>query len=157
MQVRFYTFDGTNFTKTNKPFATRYGPGTIDSGQYYAIWPDGVALPVFPQYPNFYKAGSWGTPNPGDLCFLGDQTLAGRYWIVAISQNQIGALVNLPPATLAAEQAAAVYPRLMSSALKSVLALNQLTEGWQGFDGAVKSNLITGDRDKWTKLPMLTA
>ena len=118
-----------------------------------------MPLPVFPQFPGFYMPGSFFTPTPGDFCFLADPTLVGglRVWMVAFTKGQVGQMINPPASTIAAAQAAAAYPRLMASALKDTLSLSQLTEGWQGFESKVKTNLVTGDRRIWTKLPRLTA
>ena len=122
-----YTFDGATFTRTSKPFAPSYASGAIDDGSYYAIWPDGVPLPAFPQFPGFYLPGSYLTPNPGDFCFLAPISGGIRYWRVALAKNEVPA--NVPAETDAAALAATVYSRLMLSSLKNVTALNQLTEG----------------------------
>lgn len=145
-----YTFDGTSFTKTSKAFAERYQAGEIDNGLYYTIYPEGV---VHPPYLPFIPLGN---PQAGDLCYLAYGPGGLRYWITAPLPNVIVPGVY-PPELMAAEKAAVAYPRLMASTLKNGVALNQLSQGWQVFDTAVKSKLITGDRDTWTKLPMLTA
>jgi hypothetical protein len=145
-----YTFDGSKFTKTSQTFAERYTSGQIDNGLYYTIYPEGVVHPPGMFFPVV------GSPQPGDLCYLTSFLGGVRIWLTAPPPNVISP-GQYPPELLAAERAAVVYPRLMVSTLKNVVAFHQLTEGWQVFDSAVKSNLITGDRDTWSKLPMLTA
>lgn len=150
-----YTFNGTTFTKANRSFATKYGPGQIDNGFYYVVWPEGVAPELS------FLLGPRpiiGAPRPGDLCYLWDAPRAPRIWwqlpAPAIQQPP-----DAGPAVLAAHNVASVYPRLMASTLRNITSLNQLTDGWQLFQTAVKSNLIAdnGTKTVWTQLPTLAA
>lgn len=148
-----YTFDGTTFAKTSRTFAPKYGAGEIDSGNYYTIFPSGVTLPSAPA--GAFQPSAFGIPSPGDFCFLGSNRNGVRVWWVALPPNLVPPTPPLSAEAVAAEQAATVYPRMIASTLKNGLALDQLTEGWQGFERVVKTNLVTGDRDMWTKLPIL--
>src|SRR5579863_7214508 len=88
-----YTFDGTKFTKTGTSFAVTYGPGEIDNGFYYAIWPEGVVPPPLPPAPGVFQpmpgATLPGTPRSGDLCYLFGYQNGRRVWW------------QLPPAAIA--------------------------------------------------------
>jgi hypothetical protein len=150
-----YTFDGTSFARTKKKFAPKYSAGEIDNGFYYCIYPDGISPS------QVFAPGVFVTqPKPGDFCYLWDLNVGVRVWVMATAPAELppGVFQTFKiPTSAAAESAAFAYPRLMSAALKNLKALNQLTEGWQMFDNAVKSKLVNGDRDIWTKLPQLTA
>jgi hypothetical protein len=58
---------------------------------------------------------------------------------------------------LNAQSATITYTRMIATTLKSMVALDTLTDGWQLFDDAVKSKLVNGDRDLWPKMPLLNA
>ncbi len=145
-----YTFDGSVFTKTTKPFAPRFATGEIDANFYYVIWPEGVEYPQFPG-PQLLLV-----PVAGDLCFLTPYAAGYRAWMIAPRGVAPGPFPP-PPELTSAINAAMAFPRQMELKLRTTSAFNQLTEGWQLFDGAVKSQLIGGDRDGWKKMPTLTA
>jgi hypothetical protein len=158
-----YTFDGSSFTKTSHAFAPQYGPGQIDNGFYYTIWPDDVT----PQLPGaFYtpagvprtQGQTPGIPQASDLCYLWSAPNVPRIWW-ELPPAFLPQPLGVGPEVLAAQQVAVVYPRMMASTIKNITSLNQLTQGWQVFQKAVKSNLTVDDQTKstWTKLPMLKA
>jgi hypothetical protein len=142
-----YTFDGNSFSKTEKAFAERYPPGGIDGGYYYTIYPDSVAHP--PGAP-FY---SLGNPQPGDFCLLGTPTSTVRLWMTAPLPNTVFGTGS--PEVIAGETAFVTYNRLIKSQMKSVIAFNQVSQGWQVFQDEVQSKLVVGDRDQWTKMRVL--
>lgn len=154
-----YTFNGSSFAKANHPFATQYGPGQINNGYYYAIWPDGVTPvlpPNMPFSPGAPKPVFIGLPQPGDLCYLAAAPSSPRLWWELPAPNiPLGTFVGAEVS--AAQQVAVVYPRLMSQTLRSASSLNQLTQGWEVFQRAVKTNLTVDDNTKatWKQLPAL--
>lgn len=153
-----YTFSGTSFAKANHPFATQYAPGQIDNGYYYVIWPDGVTpshLPGVAGAPAFIPIG---TPQAGDLCYLWAPPNAPRIWW-ELPPAFLPQPMGTGPEVLAAQQVAVVYPRLLNQTLRSASSLNQLTQGWQVFQKAVKANLAVDNTTKatWAQLPALHA
>jgi len=163
-----YTFDGAKFSRTDKTFAVKYAAGEIDQGFYYTIWPAGVTwqMPPFAPPPPGAPQPPRG-PQAGDFCYL----LFGgseRFWVIPPASNlDFGPPPPLPPGVpprpwppadaAAAQRAGAVFPRLLTSALKSTVAFGQLTDGWQLFEKSKDANLTNGDKDLWVKMPMVSS
>lgn len=140
-----YTFDGTTFVKSKRPFSLDYSADQIDSDFYYTIYPNNKSIPP----------GAYCCPAPGDFSYLGPVINGLRFWYTAQKT-----LTNIGPpgkATDNAQTAAAAYPRLLTTSLKSAVALNQLSPGLEVFDGAVQSRLANDCDDIWEKLPTLQA
>jgi len=143
-----YTFDGASFSKTNKIFAQQYQPGNIDNGFYFTIYPDGLTQSTIPGV----------TPEQGDFCYLSNSAY-GRFWFPVIVPTT-GVFAPYPysaPELVAGQRASIAYQHLLSAAFKNLMALDQLSQGWQIFDNAVKTKLVNGDRKTWTELPSLKA
>jgi len=153
-----YTFNGTRFDKSDKPFAPMYQPGQPDDGFYYVIWPDGTKPLDFNGQPG--REGVPGVPVSGILCYLSASPPGAhpdpRCWIEAPNKSVV---VRLFPAGEAAKQAGDAYPILLADALKRVTAFNQITQGWQQFQTAVNTHLLASDQLKasWHDIPMLSA
>jgi hypothetical protein len=162
-----YTFDGAKFSKADRAFAITYPIGTIDNGYYYTIWPDGVTWqgPPLPPQPPGAPPPRIISPQAGDFCYL--IMAPERFWMIAPAAGFILPPPPVqpgmppppfwpPPDFAAAQRASATYPRLLSTALKTTVAFDQLTDGWQIFEKSTDANLAQGDRDLWSKMPRLT-
>jgi hypothetical protein len=164
-----YTFDGTSFIPTKRPFVAIYNPGQIDDGLYYTIWPDGVdwqhpPLPASP--PGMPPPPQTVGPKAGDLVFLSLRASPQRVWNpmppASVSLTPPPAPPGAPPFPpppldfASAVNVAGVYPRLLSSTLKTTLAFEMMSQGWQMFDNATSTYLGTSDKDTWTTMPKLT-
>jgi hypothetical protein len=148
-----YTFDGSKFAATDKPFAYEYGNAAIDNGLYYTIWPNDANWqgPTLPPMPNPVPPPPRPVLQAGDFCYLVPGAL--RFW--ATAPSSIFVMPTTPVELVSAQRANSAFVRLLASSLKSVVAFNQLSDGWQDFEQTKNRMLVNVDKTSWAKMPRL--
>lgn len=143
-----YTFDGSKFNKTDRPFSGLYQPGSIDNAVYYTIYPEKVQMPANAPFIPL------GSPEPGDLCVLGQAPPGiARYWLAAAPPTVIPS--GASPDVVVAGKAFSAYLRILRTQTNNVIAFDQLTQGWQLFQTSVQKQLVEQAANTWHNMPVM--